>query len=136
MPNSQVDVDAGAPNLQKYDNNNNGTVTDKVTGLMWQQGASATGVTWSAALNTYCPTLTLADYRDWRLPSVVELISIVDVQQIPTLDSRYFLNTPTDYLWSSSPRAGSPSHAWTVSSFTGKAGDYDIGTPCRVRCVR
>ena len=41
MPNSPVDVEAGAPNPESYTDNGDGTVSDNVTGLMWQQAASA-----------------------------------------------------------------------------------------------
>ena len=37
MPNDRVDVTAGAPNLESYTDNKDGTVTDNLTGLMWQQ---------------------------------------------------------------------------------------------------
>jgi hypothetical protein len=54
MPNSQVDVTAGAPNLESYTDNGDGTVTDNVTGLMWQQAVPATTYTWANAV-AYCP---------------------------------------------------------------------------------
>ena len=37
MPNSAADVANGAPNLAHLVDNLDGTVTDLVTGLMWQQ---------------------------------------------------------------------------------------------------
>ena len=37
MPNGPTDVAAGAPNPEGYTLNGDGTVTDKITGLMWQQ---------------------------------------------------------------------------------------------------
>src|SRR5262249_33531794 len=38
MPNDVRDVGAGAPNVESYKDNLDGTVTDNVTGLIWQQG--------------------------------------------------------------------------------------------------
>jgi len=78
MPSDQVDVTAGAPNLESYTDNGDGTVTDNVTGLMWQQVVSTTTYNWAQAL-AYCPKLTLAGHSDWRLPSRIELVSIVDL---------------------------------------------------------
>ena len=68
MPNSQADVTAGAPNLESYTDNGDGTVTDNVTGLMWQQAVPTATYSWAGAV-TYCSTLTLAGHSDWRLPS-------------------------------------------------------------------
>ena len=86
MPNGPTDVAAGAPNAEGYSLNGDGTVTDKVTGLMWQQQTMMQGqmspplyvtLTFINA-NSYCPSLSLGGYNDWRLPSLVELISIAD----------------------------------------------------------
>ncbi|MHC4445213.1 MAG: Lcl C-terminal domain-containing protein [Planctomycetota bacterium] len=62
--------------------NGNGTVTDTVTNLMWQQADSGTGMNWQGALN-YAENLTLAGYDDWRLPNAKELQSIVDYTRSP-----------------------------------------------------
>jgi hypothetical protein len=57
--------------------NNNGTITDKATGLMWQQMDSSKGMNWKEALE-YAQNLSLGGYDDWRLPNAKELQSIVD----------------------------------------------------------
>ena len=56
-----------------YADNGDGTVTDVVTGLMWQQSPGAK-VTADAA---DADGLVLAGHDDWRLPSVKELYSLV-----------------------------------------------------------
>jgi len=139
LPNSQVDVGAGAPNLQSYTDNGDGTVTDNVTGLMWQQAVPAGTYTWAQAV-AYCQTLTLAGHGDWRLPSMIELVSIVDYGQGgPSISPNVFPSTPSDGFWSSSPFAGSSSSAWYVYVY------FDLGYPSwgfgvsstfYVRCVR
>jgi hypothetical protein len=57
--------------------NGDGTVTDRATGLMWQQADSGRGMDWEAALQ-YAERLSLAGYNDWQLPNAKELQSIVD----------------------------------------------------------
>lgn len=57
--------------------NNDGTITDTATGLMWQKADSGTGINWESALQ-YAQSLTLAGHDDWRLPNAKELQSIVD----------------------------------------------------------
>jgi hypothetical protein len=137
MPNDQVDVTAGAPNLESYTDNKDGTVTDNLTGLMWQQTVPTGTYTWSQAV-AYCPTLNLAGHSDWHLPSRIELVSIVDlgVSSGPMINSTYFPSTPAYWFWSASPVAGSPSSAWSVAFFFGYTHDVDFTLTYNVRCVR
>ncbi|MGB1159217.1 MAG: fibronectin type III domain-containing protein [Porticoccaceae bacterium] len=49
----------------------------------------------------------LCGFSDWRVPTLVELDSIVDAGRInPSIDSNYFPNTISDWYWSSSPYVG------------------------------
>src|ERR1017187_802332 len=137
IPNSQVDVTAGAPNLESYTNNGDGTVTDNITGLMWQQAVPSATYTWALAVAYCSTTLTLAGYSDWRLPSAIELMSIVDLgQSNPSINGTYFPSTPSTVFWSSSPVAGSPSLAWYVPSYLGNTSSNAITLAANVRCVR
>ena len=142
MPNDQVDVTAGAPNPESYTDNHDGTVTDNVTGLMWQQAVSTTTYTWAQAV-AYCPTLILAGHSDWRLPSRIELVSIVDfgarsgeVNSDAAINATYFPSTPSSLFWSSSPLAGSSSYAWSVYFNYGYASYGGVSSAVLVRCVR
>jgi len=76
----------------------------------------------------------------WRLPTRLELISLVDFTVAspgPTIDPAAFPNTPTEAFWTSSPLAGVCSAAWFVNFYDGD-GDYaDLPeTAYRVRCVQ
>lgn len=73
-------------NAPSYTTNQDGTVTDNVTGLIWQQSADTTGdgsitaadkLTYDGAVR-YCENLTLADQSDWRLPDIKQLYSLID----------------------------------------------------------
>jgi hypothetical protein len=72
----------GNPNygINEFVNNDDGTITDKATGLMWQQDDSQTGMNWEDALNWVQQknSENYLGYNDWRLPNVKELQSIVD----------------------------------------------------------
>jgi hypothetical protein len=75
--------------------NRDGTITDRSTGLMWQQDREITYPVsyWGDAL-AYCENLTLAGYSDWRLPNINELQSIVDYNHFsPAIDINFFPNT-------------------------------------------
>jgi hypothetical protein len=102
--------------------NGDGTVTDTVAGLMWQQGtASPAAMTWEAAL-TYAEGLTLAGYDDWRLPTLKELSSIVDYNHYNSaIDTVLFPGTVSSYYWSSTADANvlGLDGAWYVNFYYG-----------------
>jgi hypothetical protein len=58
-----------------YTDNGDGTVTDLNTNLMWQKAVSEK-MTFDEAL-AGADTFSLADYDDWRLPTIKELYSLI-----------------------------------------------------------
>ena len=62
--------------------NDDGTISDQATGLMWAKADNGNGLNWGDALQ-YAENSTLAGYTDWRLPNVKELQSIVDYSRAP-----------------------------------------------------
>lgn len=118
--------------------NNDGTITDNVTGLMWQKQDDGLTKNWAGAL-TYCEALSLATHTDWRLPNVKELRSIADMTKYgPSIDTAYFLGTKTSYYWASTSVASNPGNfAWTVSFNSGSVNNTENKTfQHYVRCVR
>ena len=111
------------------------TVTDRVTGLVWQREVPPDSVDWWEA-RAYCRELELAGARDWRLPSRIELVSILDFSRIgPTIDAAVFEGTPSEFFWSSSPVPFS-NLAYGVRLELGFIYDHDPFGTGRVRCVR
>ncbi len=95
--------------------NNNGTVTDTVTGLMWQQ-ADGGEMTIENAIN-YADTLTLAGFSDWRLPTAHEAFSILNHQRTnPALDINIFTTSAAEYWWTSTRQANDPTRVWCTNS--------------------
>lgn len=65
-----------------FTDNEDGTISDQATNLMWMQDDNGAGIYWKDAL-TYAEDFEYADYSDWRLPDVKELQSIVDYTRSP-----------------------------------------------------
>jgi hypothetical protein len=103
------------------------TVLDNTTGLMWERVPPETDQTFADA-TARCSSLGAGGYTDWRLPTRIELLSIIDYGQSMTLlNSNVFGSVESPgydtTLWSSSTyplpnTAGQqftvdPAHSWT-----------------------
>ena len=66
----------------EFEDNGDGTITDKATGLMWMKNDSSKDMSWEDALS-YAASLHYAGHDDWRLPDVKQLQSIVDYTRSP-----------------------------------------------------
>ena len=113
---------SGTYGLNNFIDNNNQTITDSETGLMWSKNDNGTGLNWLNAL-TWVQTQNTANflgYNDWRMPDVKELQSIVnysnspDYNSLPAINVNYFVCSPITnengqpdfpYYWSSSTHA-------------------------------
>ena len=65
--------------------NENNTLSDLTTSLMWQQADDGILRNWEKACD-YCDSLILADYGDWRVPNRDELETLVDSYYTPPID--------------------------------------------------
>lgn len=132
MPNSTP----GLPNPQSFDTEADDVVVDRVTGLMWQRKLDQELLTFADA-KARCDTLSLAGHDDWRLPSRIELVSILDMTRTePSINVTAFPDTPKDWFWSSSPSAGDPESAWYVYFYFGYPKTDLVSNRFSVRCVR
>jgi len=90
-------------------------VLDTKTNLMWD--VKARHVKNYAGALKVPGKLTVAGFKDWRLPTVEELFLLADRTRVrPAIDTDFFLDTPSDWFWTSTLWASSPSVcAWLVS---------------------
>ncbi|MCI5146582.1 MAG: DUF1566 domain-containing protein [Candidatus Electrothrix sp. AR3] len=146
-------IPASTPDSQLIDHGDN-TITDLKTGLMWKkclEGVSGNACetdspalfTWQEALQhpeTVNSEGGFADYDDWRLPNIKELISIVEKQCYnPAINLNRFPNAPSSFVWSGSPdanSANSASFAWHVSFNYGNSASVNRHSDRYVRLVR
>jgi hypothetical protein len=91
-------------------------VRDNNTGLVWEQAPDATiGRVWPIAL-AYCLNKPVGGTRGWRLPSVVELASLIDPSlPAPFVPTSVFTGVQAAFIyWSATLNAADPSGAWGV----------------------
>ena len=146
----------------RFIDHGDGTVTDTATGLMWQQTTDDGSIrdkdnvyTWSTgapynpdgtAFFTFLATLNgptpFAGHGDWRLPTLTELKTIVDLAApgcgsgSPCIDETVFGPTQASLYWSATTFAGLPDDARGVTFFNGGvSGDVKTGNDY-VRAVR
>jgi hypothetical protein len=92
-----------------------GTITDTITGLMWQQ-IDGGEMTIENAI-TYCGALTLAGYSDWRLPNAHEAFSILNFQNTnPSLNTSVFPISLAEYWWTSDRQLNDNTKVWVTNS--------------------
>ncbi len=158
---SGQDGELRAGRARAFVNNGDGTISDSVTGLMWEvhcNGPSCPPVhdqdtlyTWGQAFSLHVATLNSANFAghsDWRLPNVTELQSL----------SNYELSFPAAYAefdscaadcdvgicsctassnyWTSSTFSDDPTLAWAINFFVGVVGSGDKAGGFRARAVR
>ncbi len=102
-------------NPPSFTNNGNGTVTDNVTGLMWQK-IDGGEMTFENAI-LYCSNLSLGNHTDWRLPTSHEAFSILNLDHLnPAIDTNYFTKTLAEYWWTSERQSGDTTKVWVTNS--------------------
>ncbi len=93
-------------------------VLDNETGLVWEKSPSTKLVTWEDA-QSHCNALITGNRLGWRLPTVQELTSLLDPNEVlfPILPAgNPFQNVQNGY-WSATTYASGTSEAWTVTFF-------------------
>jgi hypothetical protein len=119
-------------------------VLDRETGLVWEQSPTAPPTipntfNWGNA-QFHCINLNAGGRTGWRLPTIQELLSLVDrsVSPGPTLPSGHpFGNVQSSVYWSAATFAGFASGAWVVNFGFGNVGNgFDKGDSYFAWCVR
>jgi hypothetical protein len=124
----------------RYVDEGNGTVEDLSTGLVWQAQDDGAKRWWNEA-ETYCQELSLGARTDWRLPSVKELRSIVELRTMdPAIELLVFPATASDGYWTATASDQYAYYVWQVDFNTGVSWESEATNAAYakeyVRCVR
>jgi hypothetical protein len=139
------------------------TLTDPITGKMWQLNKSGTNSNWATA-KAYCDNLSLAGYTDWRMPTISEIrttikecpstmtggsCKVTDPDHLAYADydgsctcaldhsGKYSIFGDTDNLWSASFQSDDTSFVWVTNLHYANIGHYFTGGDNnKVRCIR
>jgi hypothetical protein len=121
------------------------SVHDNVTCLDWQKTAPSGSYSWDQAI-AYCDGLTLSGHDDWRLPTRIELTSIVDYTQSPAIDRGSFPSAPGGFHKTASDwiltirqtgAGAGRDFAWAFNVSDGIVSNaYSKATASALRCVR
>lgn len=110
-----------------------GMVEDSETGLVWAQAPLDTAVTFAEA-PAKCAAHRLGGFSDWRVPTRIELLSLVAYEFSPATTAD--LELPLAEMWSVSASALDATRGWYVFFTTGTANTKRKEEAIRVRCVR
>ncbi len=133
IPNS---VYSGLPHPVSYDKSAPGLVHDNVTGLTWQESIGLPPVPLKDGL-AYCDSLSLGGKDDWRLPTRIELVTLMAaVEDITQYDGTFPMTLQPGGFWTASAVIGdidmSPWIVYMAYDFNYSA----TSKPQNVRCVR
>ncbi|BBN82866.1 hypothetical protein PA25_28510 [Pseudoalteromonas sp. A25] len=119
---------------ERFTVNDNGTVLDSKTGLMWQVcdfgqsfdnqtkqcNSAALQLNWQQALSAG-KNSDYAGFKDWHVPNVKELASILEHRCVePAINLAVFTSAQSDNYWTSTTATSQVDHAWAYQFSDGK----------------
>jgi len=112
-------------------------VRDNETGLVWEKVLSGgNGIQWSTA-SYLCINKNVAGRKSWRLPSIAELLSLIDTNQSnPALPAGHPFSGLQSIYWSSTTIQDLPTFVWGVYITNGLTTTIDKTSGVSAWCVR
>ena len=101
----------------RFTDNTDGTVSDNLTGLMWEWSTNDTLRNWQTALD-YCNDSTASGYGDWRMPNINELETLINYEEVSPagwLNLLAFDDCKAQPYWSSTTDIDDSTSAYSVN---------------------
>jgi hypothetical protein len=115
---------------------NGEAVLDKETQLVWQRTAIPGSASYPNVA-AVCVSVSIGGRMGWRLPTVHELTSLVDVtQDNPALPAGHPFTIPVQGYWTATRSAQDPTFGWFVLMGSGTPFMTPIGEAHGLLCVR
>lgn len=113
-------------------------VKDPAHNLMWEDTVHVEEVKLNyAQAERYCQKLTLGKHTDWRVPTLSELLTLVDYKRYkPAIVGAFHYIEKDSLYWSSTPYVRSADEYWGVMFKDGSTSNASENYDRYVRCVR
>lgn len=108
--------------------NDDGTISDNGTGLMWQNQTFGP-MNWNAAIS-YASGLSWGGHNDWRIPTIDELRGLYNSE------CRKIMQIRDDWYWSSTTWPGSTDYAYAMHLNIGATPGHIKSSSLYVSAVR
>lgn len=133
-------IKAATPDA-RFRDNQNGTVTDKLTGLQWARCSLGQvfekGTCRGEAHQLPWAIVSLVIEKGWRLPEITELNSLVELRCInPATNIALFPGTIPAAYWSATRFINKDGNYWQVNFLHGESGSEPADAKAYVRLVR
>lgn len=116
----------------------NGSIVHELNkNLYWQDDADVNGTLYTQSeANSYCASLVLDNFDDWRLPTFQELSSLVDYSDPISGLNRAFENVANGYFWTDTPCPVCKEKSFAVAEKNGGYYSMDNSSEFHARCIR
>ncbi len=112
-------------------------IHDTSTSLLWQDNVDTKElqITYYEA-DDYCSKLVVGSQKDFRLPTLKELLTIVDYNRFKPAIVEGFTSTSNEVYWSSTRFVDDSDKVWAVNFRDAKTDIIAKSYDRRVRCVK
>ena len=136
--------------LYAYSRSSAGVVYDNITRLEWQDNISSVFKKWVENIASpndttgdtaieYCNTLVLDGKNNWRLPTYIELETLIDYSLTNSMFDSSFINIKSSFYWTSTKYVDTQNkltHTWVISAGDAKDNQLSRDNSAFVMCVR
>lgn len=112
-------------------------IKDESTSLLWQDNIDSKElqITYYEA-QEYCSKLAIGSQKDFRLPTLRELLTLVDYSRFKPAILEGFTSVANEVYWSTTPFVDDADKVWAVNFRDAKTDIIAKSYDRRVRCVK